>query len=155
MYQILLASLAVYCTSKYLVYIQKCYFFCSYCKKYPRYFLTASLVCTDCVSPGSWHTELPNGFSILCWDSGLLLSRGKSAKYWIISATFFSTWDFLWKVPNQLLCRPESPYLMRSDEITTWRDTDDEAFSSLPAPTSKWTTFCLDLLPRKLSIWWT
>lgn len=49
MYQILPASLAVYCTSKSLVYIQKGYFVFSYCKKYPRHFLTASLFCTDCV----------------------------------------------------------------------------------------------------------
>lgn len=153
MYQILPASLALYCTSKSLVYIQKCYFVCLYCKKYPRYFLTASLVCTDCVPPPVAGTLLPNGFSILCWDSGLLLNRGRSAKYQIISAIFLSTWDFLWKGPNQLFCRSESAYLMRSDEITTWGDTDGEAFPSLPASTSKW-TFCLELLPRKLNIWW-
>lgn len=140
--------------AKSWVYTPKCYFALSHCKKFPRYFITASLVCTDCVSPGSWHTELPNGFSILCWDVGLLLNRGKSAKYWITSATFLSTWDFLWKVPNQLLCRPESAYLMRSDKITTWRVTDGKALPSSPASTGKWTVFCSDLLPRRLNIWW-
>lgn len=154
MYQILPASSAVYHTSKILGLYPKMLFCLLTLQEVPQIFHNWSLVCTDCVSPGSWHAELPNGFSILCWDISLLLNRGKSAKYRITSATFLSTWDFLWKVPNQLLCRPESAYLMRSDKITTWRDTDDKAFPSSPASTGKRTIFCSDLLPRRLNIWW-
>lgn len=138
--------------AKSLVYIPKCYFAFSNCKKIPRYFITASLVCTDCVSPGSWHTELPNGFSVLCWDTGLLLNRGKSAKYWITNATSHSTWDFLWKVSNQLVCRPESAYLMRCDKITTWRDTDGKAFLSSPTSTGKDELFAVQICFQKVLI---
>jgi len=108
--------------AKSWVYIPKCYFAFLHCKKFPRYFTTASLVCVDCVSPGSWHTELPKVSQyyaetlVCCWTEGrvpnteppVLLSLapgiffGKFPTNYYAGQNLLALWDLTRSQPEEI-----------------------------------------------------